>query len=45
MTGLEAPLQMENPTEAVNRRAPTHAAYRSRHLLALLSMLCLFVVG
>src|SRR4029079_18439740 len=45
MPGLEAPLQMENPTEAVNRRAPTHAAYRSRHLLALLSMLCLFVVG
>jgi hypothetical protein len=38
-------LEMENRTEAVNRRAPTHAVCRSRYLLALLSMLCLFVVG
>jgi len=36
---------MENRAEAVSRRALSHVARRSRHVLALLSMLCLFVVG
>ena len=43
--GSETPVQMETRTEAMSRRALSHAANRSRHLLALLSMLCLFVVG
>jgi hypothetical protein len=36
---------MESQTEAMSRHALAHAARRGRHLLALLSMLCLFVVG
>jgi hypothetical protein len=44
-TVADTPGRTENRTEAVRRGALSHAAHRSRHLLALLSMLCLFVVG
>jgi hypothetical protein len=36
---------MEDRAKAVSRRTLSHAAVRGRHFLALLSMLCLFVVG
>ena len=32
-------------TEPVSRHTLSHVVYRGRHLLALLSALCLFVVG
>ena len=47
--GSKTSLEMDDPTpewtEPVSRHTLSHVAYRGRHFLALLSALCLFVVG